>query len=536
MSGFLTGVAGAAAAALLLTAGPALALDPPPVDPPTVPPRPSPTVEAPAAAPARQVLFNYPTPGAADMTISERLVELIDATPAGESISMSYFVIQPGHPVIDSLLRAHGRGVNVRVVLDSGDGQKAKKDAGIDAAYAQLAEALGTEGISFARQCIRSCITAEPESINHNKFAAFSRTGPSRHVVFQGTGNLRTDGSGDSAYNAAVILREDAAVYEQYLGYFLDLYRELRVDGDDYAAYRPPVTSQSTTTNFFPRTDGGDTLTAALRTVDCAAQPTTVRVMAAYFSRETVRDALRDMAHAGCTVQVLARQDTITRDFCTKLDPGKVQIRIASEPTDAHVTIHAKYVLIDGSYAGGLDRRVTWMGSHNLTDNALERNDETFLELSDPDVAGAFSLNWVRLWNDPTMSSGCDRARAANREAVERSADTEVTRITRQSQSAGRALPRTIRRKQVLGPAATTQGKKLRTVARCKPTGSEAALRPRKACRVTKRNGLAYLVIRSRRPLRVQIVQRAKGDRRLLPFTRTATYRHSPARSVAVRV
>jgi len=129
MSGFLTGVAGAAAAALLLTAGPALALDPPPVDPPTVPPRPSPTVEAPAAAPARQVLFNYPTPGAADMTISERLVELIDATPAGESISMSYFVIQPGHPVIDSLLRAHGRGVNVRVVLDSGDGQKAKKDA-----------------------------------------------------------------------------------------------------------------------------------------------------------------------------------------------------------------------------------------------------------------------------------------------------------------------------------------------------------------------------------------------------------------------
>ena len=50
-------------------------------------------------------------------------------------------------------------GGTVRVVLDSGDGQKAKKNAAVDASYARLAEILGTAGESFARQCNRSCIT-----------------------------------------------------------------------------------------------------------------------------------------------------------------------------------------------------------------------------------------------------------------------------------------------------------------------------------------------------------------------------------------
>ena len=63
------------------------------------------------------------------------------------------------------------------MVLDSGDGQKAKKNAAVDASYARPAETLGTSGESFARQCVRSRITDEPESINHNKFAAFSSTG-----------------------------------------------------------------------------------------------------------------------------------------------------------------------------------------------------------------------------------------------------------------------------------------------------------------------------------------------------------------------
>ena len=48
-------------------------------------------------------------------------------------------------------------------------------------------------------------ITDEPDSISHNKFAAFSRTGGAVNRGLPGTGNLRADGASDSAYSAGVI-------------------------------------------------------------------------------------------------------------------------------------------------------------------------------------------------------------------------------------------------------------------------------------------------------------------------------------------
>jgi phosphatidylserine/phosphatidylglycerophosphate/cardiolipin synthase-like enzyme len=539
MSRMLQLVTAVVAGSLLLAAVPASAEGPPPVDPPPVdaPPTGPP---APAAPPGpsdgTQVVFNYPVPGTPDLSITDTLVGLIDATPAGQSIVLSYFVIQPGHPVIDALLRAYGRGVTVRVVLDSGDGQKAKKNAAVDAAYARLAETLGTSGDSFAKQCNRSCITDEPDSINHNKFAAFSRTGGAEAVVFQATGNLRADGSGDSAYNAATVIRGDRVTYGQYLNYFDDLSAERRVDQDDYDAWRPPVTSGDVTAHFFPRTDGTDTVSAALRSVNCSSQPTTVRVMAPFFSRKRVRNTLRDMAYAGCTVQVLARQDTMTRDFCDKLDTRKVAVKISPSPKKDRVTIHAKYVLVNGSYGGGNDQRITWMGSHNFTDNALERNDETFVRFTSAAVSDSFSQNFDRLWNDPAMSSGCGRAGAKDNASVEKSGDTEVTKIARRSQTAKRALPRVLKRKQVVRPARTAQGRKITTVAFCKPAGSKAKLRKQSRCRVVKGKVLPRVVLRGNKPLRVRIVQKAKGTKRLLPFNRSAAYRFRPKTSRAVRL
>lgn len=526
----------AASLCALLAVTPAAAGGPPPVDPPVDPQPPAAAPPSPSLRTGVEVLFNYPVPGTQDLAISDALSALIDDTGAGESIVLSYFVIQPNHPVIDALLRAFSRGVSVKVVLDSGDGQKAKKNAAIDASYARLAETLGTSGDSFAKQCNRSCITDEPDSINHNKFAAFSRTSDAQFVTFQGTGNLRADGSGDSAFNAAVVIRGDETTYRQYTGYFDDLAGERRVSKDNYDGYRPPATSGPVTAHFFPRTDKTDTLSASLRTASCAAQPTTVRVMAPFFSRKRVRNTLRDMANAGCNVQVLARQDTMTRDFCDKLDPGKVAVRIAPAPTKDRVTIHAKYVLVDGSYGGGADQRITWVGSHNLTDNALERNDETFMQFTDAAVANAFSGNWDRLWNDPSMSSGCSRAGAKDNASVEKSGDTEVTKIARRSQTVKRALPRKLRERQALRPVKTAQGKRLRSVAYCKQAGSKSGLRKQSRCRVVKRKGVPTLLLDSKRALRVRIVQKAKGNKRLLPYQRQAGYRYLPKRSTAIRL
>lgn len=519
---------------LLATVHPATAAATPPVDPPADP-TPSPTAPPPTTLrTGLEVLFNYPVSGVPDLTLSNALVSLIDDTPSGEQISLSYFVVQPDHPVVEALRRAYSRGVLVRVVLDSGDGQKPKKNAAVDAAYARLAEMLGSP--SFARQCNRSCITDEESSINHNKFATFSRTSDAENVVFQGTGNLRADGSGDSAFNAAVIIRGDEVTYNQFTGYFEDLVTERRVSKDNYHAYRQPIASGPVTAHFFPRTDKTDPLEAALQTTNCIAQPTTIRVMAPFFSRKKVRNTLRDMAYAGCTVQVLARQETITKDFCDKLDPRKVHVKIAPAPTRDRVSIHAKYVLIDGSYGGGLDQRITWTGSHNLTDNALERNDETFVQFTDPAVSAAFSANFERLWADPAMSSGCSRAGAKDNAAVEKSGDTEVTKIARRAQTVKRGLPHRLRERQALRPVRTAQGRKLRAEAYCRPVGRKGKLYKQSRCRVVKRKGVPVLLLDSRRPLRVKVVQRARGTKRLLPYQRSARYRYLPRKAKAVRL
>jgi phosphatidylserine/phosphatidylglycerophosphate/cardiolipin synthase-like enzyme len=445
---------------------------------------------------------------------------------------MSYFVAQVNHPVIDALLRAYSRGVDVRVVLDSGDGQKAKKNQSIDYAYARLAETLSP---GRTKQCNRSCITDEPVSINHNKFATFSRTGNAVHTVFQSTGNLRPDGSGDSAYNAAVVLYGDQPMYNQYVGYFEDLFIERRVPRDNYDAYRPPATSGPITAHFFPRTDKKDTLAGWLNTINCAAEPTSVRVMAAFFSRKSVRNALVKLGEAGCGVEVLARQETITQDFCKSLGP-KVSVKISPSPKRDRVTIHAKYVLIGGSYGGASDQRITWMGSHNLTQTALDANDETLLQFVNPEVYTAFFGNWDRLWNDPSMTPGCVRAGARSEAEVERRADTETTKLSRRSQSVKRALPKTLRKSQAIRPVRTAQGRPITTVAYCKPAGSKKDFRRTSACRVVKRKGVPTVVISSRSALRVRILQKAPGSTRLLPYSRTADYRYSPKSKLARRV
>jgi phosphatidylserine/phosphatidylglycerophosphate/cardiolipin synthase-like enzyme len=517
--------------------------DPPPIDPtatPSVTPSPSPSTTAsatPSQSPSQprvgeESIFNYPIPGTPDLGISDKLVELIDGTPPGEAINVSYFVAQAGHPVIDALLSAHNRGVIVRVVLDSGDGQRPKKNAAIDEAYARLAEMLGTD---LTKQCNRSCITDEPDSINHNKFATFSRTDNSVNVVFQSTSNLRPDGSGDSAYNAAVVTYGNEGNYRQFVDYFEDLFVERRVVKDNYHGYRQPVTSSGVTAYFFPRTDDTDTLAAAVRNVNCAAQPTTVRVMAAFFSRNKFRNALVKLAEAGCTVAVLARQDTITQEFCKSLGP-KTLVKISPSAKRDRVTIHAKYITINGNYRGLNDQTVTWMGSHNFTDNALWRNDETFVEFTGADVNGAFVNNWETLWNNPLMTPGCIRAGARSEAEVERRADTETTKLSRRSQTVKRRLPSRLRESQALPPVRTAQGRRITTLAYCKQAGSSGKLRKRATCRVVKKRGVATLRIDARKPLRVRIVQRARGSKRLLPYARSAVYRYEPRKGIARRV
>ena len=76
-------------------------------------------------------------------------------------------------------------------------------------------------------------------------------------------------------------------------------------------------------------------------------------------------------------------------------------------PSATKVGIHAKYLTISGGTNG---EHLVWMGSHNLTINALLRNDETFVMIDDQGVHDAFQDNFQTIWADPSLTPGCDRA------------------------------------------------------------------------------------------------------------------------------
>ncbi len=492
---------------------------------PSPDPSASPTVQPPA--PSVYPVFNYPQVGLPDPTINNELVRLLDAVPAGAQVDAAFFVIQPNYPVVDALINAFGRGASVRVVLDSGDGQTASTNQAMDETFERLALVLGRDAAatSFAVQCPRACISKEPDSINHNKFVAMSQSGDLRDVVFQSTANIRSDGSGDAAWNAATVTSNNADLYASYTGYVRDLSVQLSVPGNDYNAFRPPTRYGFSTPYYFPRTDGTDSVSATLMSVDCSLAPTRVDVMASFFTRPKVRNRLNEMAASGCAVRVIARTDTITREFCDSLQ-NPIEVRIADKPSATKVGIHGKYLTISGGFDSSPDARVVWMGSHNLTRNALVRNDETFLLADDAALYAAFTGNFDAIWTTPSLTAGCGRAGGVSEEEIEEEANTEVTPLIKEKQNVKRKLPKSLKKRTALKSTRTVEGMRLTSVATCRVKGTAQKLKKRAICEVKKpkKDPTVVLTPKKKQRLRVRILQKADGSATLLAFSRDKDY------------
>jgi hypothetical protein len=512
--------------AILVAAGvlPAVAEPGDPSADPSASPSASPTA---LPEPAVYPVFNYPTPGTPDPAINSELTRLLTEVPSGAQVSAALFVVAPNYPVVDALLAAHARGVAVRVVLDSGDGQSATTNQAVDETYARLAPVLGTDitAPSFIVQCVTACISKEPDSINHNKYVLMSGTGALTDVVFQSTANIRSDGSGDAAWNAATVSSGSPGLYSSYLTYFGNLAARATVPGNDYNAVQPPTRIQPWVPYYFPRTDGIDSVSQTLMGVNCALSPTTVDVMASFFTRPKVRNRLNEMAAAGCTVRIIARTDSITREFCDSLRPP-VAVRIADRPSATKVGIHGKYLTIAGGFEDDAQRRVVWMGSQNFTRNALVRNDETFLLVDDNDLHARFAENFDRIWNDPSLTPGCGRAGGVSEEVIEEEANEEATPLIKERQRVSRTLPKRLKKRTALKTTRTVQGQRVTTTVKCRVRGSAQKWKKRPACALKKpkRNPTVVLTPKRRQVLRVRIVQTAPGTAMLERFRRERTY------------
>lgn len=362
--------------------------------------------------------------------IRTRLIELTNAAVPGSTIKVAVYHVWEA-PVVDALVAAKHRGVNVQMVLD----ETSRSDRPTNTSYRTLAAELGTDKnkSSFVTLCPtgKSCLgdPAYGKSIMHNKFWLFSQVEGARDVVVQTTSNS-TPSAHTRFFNDALQLPNNPTMYEAYADYFADMIRkdwrnwDYRTVSDGlYKAY------------FFPRSgtvNETDTMYSVLNNVQCnyrdaagVARHTNIRASIFKITRKQIADKLVSLKKAGCTVSIVyAETDSAKSQGGT---PGTWEAlhktggptmrcfnddRDPLHPGTKLVTpyiIHSKYLLIDGKY-DGKQNKLSFTGSQNYTAPALRENDEAIVKIDDDSVHDAYRghFDHVRTVAWPGKADGTD--------------------------------------------------------------------------------------------------------------------------------
>ncbi|MEU1056476.1 phospholipase D-like domain-containing protein [Streptomyces sp. NPDC005876] len=381
----------------------------------------TPTAAAAATKPViNGPVFNDPL-GSADRqeAVFTQLIQLIDATPAGQQIRGSMFELRD-QAVADALLAAHQRGVDVRLIVDDSTYVDGNGKEFANSAYQALRRTLGTDDTSSSWIVVcddlyedadgvddvrRGCLGVAPPgpAYNHNKFFLFSGIGPFTDgtvyskVVFQTSSNL-TDWYKVESFNDAVTF-VDSTVYDGYADYHNQLRAGRHLAGGDNHAYFSTPTGSTYRAFFFPRGDSSynnpatDTIVNALNEVSCGytgtdgkRHQTDIRIVMLQFndSRIQVADKLAALRADGCWIDIIYA--SAQPDVIKTLDDAGIQHRECMIPHGPGIDVrpHNKEILIDGDYNGDITPRV-YTGSANLTGSSLRSADEAFVRIASAD-------------------------------------------------------------------------------------------------------------------------------------------------------
>ena len=305
-------------------------------------PRPSPT-PAPAPGPAEQsglILFVEPEAGREPVLKGMEL--------ATRSIDMVMYLLLDNE-VVDGLINAHKRGVQVRVMYEPdpfGGGDIAADLNRLRAAGVQVKESRPTFRFTHQKAMVIDDRVAYIMTLNQTA-SAFTRnreygiiTGDPRHV------------------------QEIVAVYEA-----------------DWN--RAPVQVQDPDLVWSP-TNSREKLVALM-----ASAQRTLDIQTEVMSDDQVITTLLDRARRGVKVRVVMSPpegDSSSEAGLARLSQGGVGVKLIRSPY-----IHAKLVLVDGARG--------WIGSENFSANSLDNNRELGILLRNPDILKTLAATFEQDWN-----------------------------------------------------------------------------------------------------------------------------------------
>ncbi|GAB1464437.1 hypothetical protein MASR2M52_25490 [Pedobacter sp.] len=321
--------------------------------------------------------------GETSNVIIDKLVSMINNTPVGESIHVSIYMINH-QSVMDALKAAETRGVNLHLIIDMSrsDSQETNVNS-----LPWLQTNLPNSEV------IVSVNDVSANAINHHKFALFTKVqtpdGVLQNVTFQTSHNFTTS---DARKIQDALVFNNADIYQAFLNNWqlikANALSGMKLNFNYNTTIVPAINTQLA---FFPRITGGvhDGVDNILNSLNAITDVASAKVRIAMSdwdnSRQGIVDKLIALHNQGATIEVYAKdaagtQTTVKLKQLAQLG-ATVRIFNLEKGSDAKFNIHAKMMLIEGTYNGQANSKIIITGSHNYTDGALKTNNEVLVTL-----------------------------------------------------------------------------------------------------------------------------------------------------------
>lgn len=354
--------------------------------------------------PSRGVTFNNPYGGnAAKYRINTQLINTIDSVRQHHKIRIASWNFR-SVGIANALIRAHRRGVSVRVLMDYGNWNPDIPNS--IARRTQIALAQGDKHrkhdmTSWLRRCRGSC--RGNHGIAHTKFYTFDKVGKKKYVEMYGSANA-TLLAATIQWNDLFTLTKSKMRYREFIKVFNQMKRDHAVKQGyrDYPKGKLDL-------GFYPyRGDGTkqDPVLKVLNNIRCTgatggtgvAGHTKIRVAqtATYGARGlAISHRLAAMHHRGCNIRIVYAM--FGRQALQVLRAAHIPLTHLAYDADCNGIydkyVHMKSMTVSGVYGKNTHARITWNGSANWTPVSLA-SDEVVGKIQRGGVTGKYA-SWI---------------------------------------------------------------------------------------------------------------------------------------------
>lgn len=337
-----------------------------------------------------EVLFTLNQHGAPDAGCSRpmcrRLISLINA--AQSSVDFAIYGVRNQLAVIDALVEAEQRGVEVRGVVDT-EGEVCDTFAYADSALLLQRMAAGSVACDDGRG---------HGYIMHDKFFVFDG-----EQVWTGSTNISDTELGGAYYSDVSVVVRSCELARAYVHEVQEMFEGLHhvQKLDDTPHKLAPLPDGTLLESYFSPSDGVldnavlPLITAATQTLDVAMF---------YFTQPAIADALLAAHARGVRVRMVLDAGGANNRYSkhTQLCAAGVPVKVENWGGKAH----GKWAVADAALH---DRAQVLVGSLNWTAAASEHNDENVLLIRSATVADQFAQEFERQWSDLPESLVCAR-------------------------------------------------------------------------------------------------------------------------------